>query len=103
MGLGDHRGVLAGARVQAGAGCDVNKESAGYWANAVGGREPAKRLVEEKYAKETKAGTYKGCDTYTDFRDLIARKDIDVVVVSTPDHWHAIPVVMAAKAGKDIY
>jgi predicted dehydrogenase len=103
MGMGDIKGLLADERVQVVAVCDVNKESAGYWNNGIAGREPAKRMVEEKYAKETKAGTYKGCDTYTDFRDLIARKDIDVVVVSTPDHWHAIPVVAAAKAGKDIY
>jgi predicted dehydrogenase len=103
MGLGDIGGLLADERVQVVAVCDVNKESAGYWNNGVAGREPAKRLVEAKYAKETKSGTYKGCDTYTDFRDLIARKDIDVVVVSTPDHWHAIPVVAAANAGKDIY
>ena len=103
MGTGDIRALLDDERVQVVAVCDVNKESAGYWNNSVAGREPAKRLVEEKYAKETKAGTYKGCDTYADFRDLLARKDIDAVVVSTPDHWHAIPVVMAAKAGKDIY
>lgn len=103
MGLGDIRGLLADPRVQVVAVCDVNVESAGYWAGAVGGREPAKRLVEGHYAADKKAGTYKGCDTYADFRDLIARKDIDAVVVSTPDHWHAIPVVAAAKAGKDIY
>lgn len=40
---------------------------------------------------------------YADFRDLIARKDIDIVHVVTPPHWHAIPVIEAAKAGKDIW
>ena len=103
MGMGDLRGFLGDARAQVVAVCDVNKESGGYWAGGVAGREPAKRLVEEKYAADTKSGTYKGCDAYVDFRELIARKDIDVVVVSTPDHWHAIPVIAAAKAGKDIY
>jgi len=40
---------------------------------------------------------------YSDFRELIARDDIDAVVISTPDHWHAIPVIEAARAGMDIY
>ena len=102
-GMGDIRGFLSDERVQVVAVCDVNKESPGYWSGAVAGREPARRLVEEKYGEDKKSGTYKGCDAYSDFRDLLARKDIDVVVVSTPDHWHAIPVVAAARAGKDIY
>jgi len=103
MGMGDVRGFLGDPRAQVVAVCDVNKESPGYWGGAVAGREPARRAVEAAYAADTKAGTYKGCDAYVDFRELIGRKDIDVVVVSTPDHWHAIPVVAAAKAGKDIY
>jgi predicted dehydrogenase len=45
----------------------------------------------------------KDCKAYKDFRDLIARKDIDAVCISTPDHWHAIPAIMAAQASKDIY
>jgi len=40
---------------------------------------------------------------YSDFRELLARDDIDVVFIGTPDHWHAIPSIEAAKAGKDIY
>ena len=40
---------------------------------------------------------------YTDFRELLARKDIDAVVIATPDHWHAAIAVRAAEAGKDIY
>lgn len=103
MGMGDIRGFLGDKRAQVVAVCDVNKESAGYWAGGIAGREPAKRLIEDSYAADKKSGTYKGCDTYVDFRELIGRKDIDVVVVSTPDHWHAIPVIAAAKAGKDIY
>lgn len=40
---------------------------------------------------------------YRDFRELLARDDIDAVLIGTPDHWHAIPAIAAAKAGKDIY
>ena len=39
---------------------------------------------------------------YGDFRDLVNRRDIDVVGIATPDHWHVIPAIMAAKAGKDV-
>jgi predicted dehydrogenase len=45
----------------------------------------------------------KDCKGYNDFRDLLARNDIDAVCISTPDHWHAIPAVEAARARKDIY
>ncbi|MHC4739276.1 MAG: Gfo/Idh/MocA family protein, partial [Planctomycetota bacterium] len=43
------------------------------------------------------------CATYNDFRELLARKDIDSVVISTPDHWHCLIGIASAKAGKDIY
>jgi len=103
QGFNDLRGFLSDNRVQVVAVCDVNRESAGYWNGAVAGREPARRLVEKHYAADKKSGKYKGCDAYTDFRKLIARKDIDAVLICTPDHWHALPVLAAARADKDIY
>jgi predicted dehydrogenase len=42
-------------------------------------------------------------DRYKDFRRIIERKDIDAVIVATPDHWHAIPSMMACDTGKDVY
>jgi len=41
--------------------------------------------------------------TYKDFREVLDRKDIDAVVIATPDHWHAIPTILACQAGKDVY
>jgi predicted dehydrogenase len=65
-------------------------------------RDDAKKRVEDHYAKKTK-GEYKGCFATNDFRELLDRKDIDAVVIATPDHWHAIPCVLAARAGKHVY
>lgn len=59
-------------------------------------REATRKLVDEHYAGE-------GCAAYNDFRELLARKDIDAVLIATPDHWHVPHAVAAAKAGKDMY
>ncbi len=84
--------------------CDVNKGSHGYRTpQQFLGREPQRDFVNASYAKKAPGGSYKGCDIYEDFRDVIARKDIDAVVIIAPDHWHAIMTIMAARAGKDIY
>jgi predicted dehydrogenase len=45
----------------------------------------------------------KDCRTFKDFRELLARRDIDAVCISTPDHWHSIPAILAARAKKDIF
>lgn len=66
-------------------------------------RESAKHKIEEHYGKQERKGNFKGADAYVDFRNIIQRDDIEAVVIATPDHWHAIPAVEAAKARKDIY
>lgn len=83
--------LLGFSDVQALAVCDVDSTR----------RADAKRIVEERYAKDGRAS--KNCDAYNDFREVLARKDIDAVVIVTPEHWHAIPIIEACKAGKDVY
>jgi len=59
--------------------------------------------VGKKVAAGNKSGTATACAAYRDFRELLARTDIDAVVISTPDHWHAIPSILAARAKKHVY
>ncbi|HEY8505455.1 MAG TPA: Gfo/Idh/MocA family oxidoreductase [Gemmataceae bacterium] len=92
MGRG-HLGAFLGMDdVQVVAVCDVVAER----------RENALKMVRDRYA-ERKKGEPTGCKEYSDFRKLLEQKDVDAVVIATPDHWHAIPCVRAAEAGKDIY
>lgn len=103
QGMNDLQEFLRDDRVQIVAVCDVNRESPGYWDGKVAGREPARCLIEAHYAKAASGGTYRGCATLDDFRALIARADIDAVLIALPDHWHALPVILAAAARKHIY
>ncbi len=103
QGLNDLRDFLKDERVQVVAVCDVNREGPGYWSGGIAGREPALRLVNETYAQQKAAGTYRGCDAYADYREVLGRQDVDAVEICTPDHWHALGVIAAAKAKKDIY
>ena len=86
-----YRGLDLGARVVA--VCDIDRHR----------REDGQWLAEKIYATELGKNKYQGCDVYHDFRELLARQDIDGVLIVTPDHWHGIMGVAAAKAGKDIY
>ncbi len=95
---------LKQADVQIVAACDVNRSGTGYYhPDQVLGRETAKRWVEEHYAQQTRSGTFRGCQTYNDFRELIARDDLDGVVIAVPDHWHALIAIAAMRAGLDVY
>lgn len=59
--------------------------------------------VDQYYADKADQPKFQGCQAYTDFREVLGRKDIDAVVIATPDHWHGVQAVLAAEAGKDIY
>jgi len=110
MGTNNMRGFMANVDVQVVAVCDVVEASDQYghwykngWKGPWFGRESARKIVEEHYASQKQSGAFAGCDAYVDFRELLSRNDIDAVCITTPDHWHAIPTIVAAKAGKDIY
>lgn len=84
--------------------CDVNEGSTGYKEpEHFYGRVPAKQMVDLASSQKKKGSGPSACDTYTDFRELLSRDDIDAVVIVVPDHWHRVITVMAAQAGKDIY
>ncbi len=81
MGSAHLNGFLGNSRVEVVAVCDVDK----------GRREAAQQRVG------------RGCAAFNDYRELLARDDIDAVVIATPDHWHTLNSIHACQAGKDIY
>lgn len=91
IGTGGHgravnlKNFLGNADAQAVAVCDVDPNQS----------EIARKMVNDKYGNND-------CAVYTDFRDVLARDDIDAVMISTPDHWHVPISIAAAKAGKDV-
>jgi predicted dehydrogenase len=90
IGMGTHSKALLqafmGQGTQVLAVCDVDTNR----------RENARKTVDTHYGNND-------CKAYEDFREIIARKDIDAVCIATPDHWHAIITVAALRSGKDVY
>ena len=106
QGFDNLRQFLRLSDVQVVAVCDV--DTLHYRDNPWGegppyGREPRMAHINNHYATLQKSGTYSGCTTLSDYRELCARPDIDAVVVATPDHWHALCALEAVRAGKDVY
>jgi myo-inositol 2-dehydrogenase/D-chiro-inositol 1-dehydrogenase len=65
--------------------------------------QDGKKLVDAFYAKKMGKSNYMDTKMYDDHREMLLNKDIDAVVISTPDHWHSQPAIEAALAGKDVY
>jgi len=127
QGLREMPGMLENPNVQVVAVCDPNKYTTDYldwsehgirngirqilgdpnWGAHIvgipGGRDIGKEYVDSYYAKHRPLGSYQGCRSYEDFRDLLAQeKDLDAVKIMTPDHLHATIAIAAMKRGKHV-
>jgi predicted dehydrogenase len=86
QGTGDMGNFLAEKDAQVVAVCDVKTDQ----------REQARQLVNRHYQNQD-------CAVFGDFREVLARKDIDACLIATPDHWHVLAALAAVRAGKDVY
>lgn len=127
QGLREMAQLLQNPDLQLVAVCDVNKFTTDYldWSpdglwdsiretvddpswgknfkGIAGGRDIGKEYVERYYGKNTASGTYKGCRTYEDYRELLEKEtDVDAVKIMTPDHHHAYLAVAAMRRGKHV-
>ena len=85
-GTNNMEAFLSNKEVRVVAVCDVDKKK----------RDKARNIVDDKYQNNH-------CKAYLDFREVIERQDIDALSLALPDHWHSVPAIMAARAGKDMY
>src|SRR5512132_4682821 len=67
--------------------CDVDKQMLSHAAEMTASRQASKKQPR----------------TYSDYREMLKEKDLDIVLVETPDHWHALPMIAAVKAGADVW
>src|SRR5258706_1965933 len=67
--------------------CDVDKKMLAEAVEIVAGRQASKKTPR----------------TYSDYREMLKEKDLDIVLIATPDHWHALPMIAACEAGADLY
>ncbi|MCB0283324.1 MAG: Gfo/Idh/MocA family oxidoreductase [Calditrichaeota bacterium] len=93
MGSEDLKAFLEMDDVLVTALCDVDKKRA----------ENARQIVQNKYTEKYGLNYKSDCRLYKNYQEVVWRDDIDAVMVCTPDHWHAVPAIAAAKAGKDIF
>jgi predicted dehydrogenase len=127
QGLREMGGMLENEALRVVSICDPNKYSTDYldwspfgirngirktlgdqkWGENVkgiaGGRDVAKKYIDQYYGKHAPSGNYKGCTVYEDFRELLGKEsDVDVVKIMTPDHLHATVAITAMKKGKHV-
>jgi predicted dehydrogenase len=85
--------LLPDERVRVVALCDVDRAHL----------RQAEQRVAAAYGAETASGVWRGVFATGDFQELLARPEIDAVFLALPDHWHALPLIAAARAGKHVY
>src|SRR5262249_15305901 len=86
QGSGDMRALMGFQQVQMVAACDIGQQQ----------RDRSRNAINQRYGNQD-------AKVYGDFREVLARDDIDAGLIATPDHWHAIITMEACKAGKDVY
>jgi len=92
-GSGHLRTMLGRSDAQVLAACDANQPKADKLA----------KQVDARYGAQAGRPGWKGCGSTSDFREVLARPDVDAVFIAAPENWHAVMAAMAVQAGKDVY